>query len=203
MTSGFIAFAGEPFVYMPLTYDDHSIQTFLSAITTRATSNQGTNIYPAINLAVDTLLEHSAAQKTIVLMSDGENHELSSPDGIQIAVENGIIIHTVGYGTLEGSEIPLYGDDGAITGYQTDNSDAIVTSRLESAILEETAAQTGGNFYTPENIDLLITNLQATNTGDLGQRTFTQPIERFGIFLLIALITLSLEILLPENRRLG
>jgi Ca-activated chloride channel homolog len=198
---GFIAFAGEPFVFMPLTYDKISTQTFLSAIETRATSNQGTDIYPAIKLAVDTLIEYSVAQKLIVLVSDGEDHEISNPEGVELAVENGIVIHTIGYGTIEGGEIPLYGDDGSVTGYQTDDNNAIVTTKLESAILEEIALQTGGNYYDTDTIDLLLNTLQLAETGDLGQRTFTYPIERFGIFLLIALITLSIEILLPENRR--
>lgn len=200
---GFIAFAGEPFVYMPLTYDKHSTQTFLSAITTKATTNQGTDIHTAVTLAVDTLIDHSVAQKIIVLMSDGENHEISNPEGLQRAIDNGIIVHTVGYGTLEGGEIPLYGDEGSIIGYQTDESNVIVTTKLQPTILEETALQTGGNYYTTDTIDSLINTLQLAETGDLGQRTFTQPIERFGIFLLIALIALSIEILLPENKRQG
>lgn len=198
---GFIVFAGEPFVYMPLTYDKTSTQTFLSAISSRATTNQGTNIYPAIKLAVDTLTDYSVAEKIIVLVSDGENHELANPEGIELAVENGIIVHTVGYGTLEGGEIPLYGDNGEITGYQTDDSNAIVTTTLKPEFLQEIALQTGGNYYDTDTIDLLINTLALAQTGDLGQRTVTQPIERFGIFLLIALITLSIEILLPENRR--
>jgi len=200
---GFIVFANEPFVYMPLTFDKVTTQTFLSAITTRATSNQGTNIQPAIKLAVDTLLEYSVAERIIVLMSDGENHETSSSEGIQLAVDNGIIVHTVGYGTLDGGQIPLYGNDGAITGYQTDDGNAIVTTKLVPTLLEEIAVQTGGNYYDSDTVDLLVNTLQLAQTGDLGQRTFTQPIERFGIFLLIALIALSLEILLPENRRHG
>lgn len=200
---GFIAFAGEPYVYMPLTYDKHSTQTFLSAITTKAISNQGTDIYSSITLAVDILMEHSVAQKFIVLMSDGENHKLSNPEGIQLAIDNDIIVHTVGYGTIEGAEIPLYDDNDSVIGYQTDDANVIVTSKLESAILEEIALQTGGNYYNTDTIDLLINTLQLAETGDLGQRTFTQPIERFGIFLLIALIALSIEILLPENRRQG
>ena len=198
---GFVVFAGEPFVFMPLTFDKTSTQTFLSSITSRATSNQGTNIYPAIKLAVETLNEYSVAEKIIVLVSDGENHELGSSEGIELAVDNGIVIHTVGYGTIEGAEIPLYGNDGEIIGYQTDDNNAIVTTKLQPEILEDIALQTGGNYYDTGTIDLLINTLQLAETGDLGQRTFTQPIERFGIFLLIGLITLSIEILLPENKR--
>lgn len=196
---GFIVFAGEAFVYMPMTHDDHSIETFLSAISTRATTNQGTDIYTAIALATDIMSGYSVAEKHIVVMSDGENHEVSDPSGVQRAVENGIIIHTVGYGTIEGGEIPLYDNTGAIVGYQTDNGNVIVVSTLESAILEEIALQTGGNYFTTESIDFLISTLESGNAGELGQRTITQPIERFGIFLLLAIVLLSIEILLPET----
>lgn len=199
---GFVVFAGEAFVYMPFTYDDHSIETFLSALSTKATSNQGTDIYPSINLAVDIMSNYSVAEKHIIIMSDGENHEISNPSGLEKAVQNGIIIHTVGYGTLEGSQIPLYGDDGSIIGYQADEGNAIVISKLEPAILEEIAFQTGGNYFTSDDIELITTVLQSGDIGALGQRTITQPIERFAIFLLIALAFLSIEIFLPETGRI-
>ena len=200
---GFIVFAGDAFVYMPFTYDTHSIETFLSALSTHATSNQGTDIYPAINLAVDIMSDYSVAEKHIIVMSDGENHEVSTnPDGLQKAVNNGIIIHTIGYGTLEGTQIPLYGDDGSVIGYQADQGNAIVISKLEPAILQEIAFQTGGNYFTSDDIEIITTILKSGNTGILGQRTITQPIERFAIFLLIALIFLSIEIILPETGRI-
>lgn len=199
----FIVFAGEAFVYMPFTYDDHSIETFLAALSTRATSNQGTDIYPALDLAVDIMSDYSVAEKHIIVMSDGENHEVSNPSGIEKAIDNSIVIHTVGYGTLEGSQIPLYGDDGSITGYQADEGNAIVISKLESGILEEIAFQTGGNYFTSDDIQLLMSFLSTGNVDTLEQRTITQPIQRFAIFLLFALICLSLEIFLPENGRIA
>jgi len=198
---GFVVFAGESFVYMPLTYDDHSIETFLSALSTKATSNQGTDLYPALTLAVDILSDYSVAEKDIIVMSDGENHEVSEAVGIEHAVENSIIIHTIGYGTLTGSQIPLYGDDGSITGYQADGSNSIVISKLEPAILEDIAMQTGGNYFTSDDIDAVMTILNASSLDTLAQRTITQPIERFGIFLLLALASLSIEIFLPETGR--
>lgn len=201
---GFIAFAGEPFVYMPMTYDQHSIETFLNAIGSRATTRQGTDIYPAITMAVNLLEKHSAATKRIIILSDGENHELGSQDGLQLARENAIIIDTIAYGTAEGATIPLYAADGSITGYQADASGAIVTTQLEPEILQEIALSTGGSYTLSANntdlIERLITTLQSAATGSLGDRVYTREIERFGIFLLLALMTLSLEILLPENR---
>jgi len=199
---GIIVFAGEAFVYMPFTYDTHSIETFLSAISSRATSNQGTDIYAAINLAVETIAEYSVAEKHIIVMSDGENHITANPVGVEKAVANGILVHTVGYGTLAGGQIPLYGDDNSIIGYQTDERNAIVTSSLDPTVLQEIAQLTGGNYFIPDDIEIIIETISLSAVSELGQRTITQPIERFGIFLLIALCLLSLEILLPDTGRI-
>lgn len=199
---GFVAFASEAFVYMPFTYDDHSIQTFLAGLSTRATSNQGTDIYPAIDLAVGIMSNYSVAEKHIIVMSDGENHEPGDTEGIQRALDEGILIHTIGYGTLEGGQIPLYGTDGSITGYQTNEGNAIVVTKLESTILEDIALQTGGNYFTTDDIDFVSRALSSSNPDNLAQRTITSPVERFGIFLLLALITLSIDIFLPEAGRI-
>jgi len=202
---GFIAFAGEPFVYMPLTYDQHSIHTFLNALTTRATTRQGTDIYPAITFSVNLLEAYSAATKRIIILSDGENHELASTEGLQLAKENNILIDTIGYGTIDGSTIPLYAVDGTISGYQADAGGVIVTTHLEPQILQEIATLTGGTYTlaSPDSdaIQSVITDLQSATTGSLADRVYTREIERFGIFLLLALIILSIEIALPENSR--
>lgn len=198
---GYVVFAGLPFVYMPLTYDDHSIQTFLSSISSRATTNQGTNLFPAIDLGVETLTNYSAAQKLIIVMSDGENHELTNLSGLDLAKQDGIIIHTIGYGTESGSTIPLYGADGSISGYQADSNGALVTTVLQPQVLKDIAGQTGGFYYTDEGINNLIETLQASETGDLGYREVTQPIERFAVFIFLALVALSMEILLSENQK--
>jgi len=197
----FVAFAGEAFVYMPFTYDRHSIEMFLSSLSTRATSNQGTDIHPAINLAVALMVDYSVAEKHIIIISDGENHVTSNPIGLEQAIENNIQIHTIGYGTVEGAQIPLYDVDGSLIGYQTDERNAIVTSRLEPVILREIAERTGGNYFTSDDIEVVTDIISNSSVGMLGQRTITQPIERFGIFLLIALILLSIEILLPQTGR--
>ncbi len=198
-----VAFAGEAFVYMPMTYDDHSIQSFISALTSQATTNQGTNIYPAINLAVESLADYSAVQKYMIVMSDGENHELSSSEGISLAKDNNIIIHTIGYGTVEGAQIPLYNSDGTVSGYQTDAGNAIVISKLVSGTLGDIATSAGGQLFTVDTVPDLITIINTSDESELQQRSFTQPIERFGIFLLLALMALSIDILLPDNRRVG
>ncbi len=197
----YIVFAGEAFVYMPFTYDELSINTFASSITSRATTNQGTDIYPAIQLAVELLSDYAVAEKHIIIMSDGENHVVSDPVGLEQALDDSILIHTIGYGTPEGAQIPLYDVNGGIAGYQTDERNVIVNSVLDATILQEIAQQTGGNYFTPDDIEAVTEIINSSATGSLRQRTITQPIERFGIFLLLALITLSIEILLPSTGR--
>lgn len=198
---GYIVFAGEAFVYMPFTYDEHSINTFAASISSRATSNQGTDIYPAINLAVELLSSYSVAEKHIIVMSDGENHVFSNPFAFDLAKADEILIHTIGYGTSEGSPIPLKDENDNDAGYQTDERNVIVNTVLDPTILQEMALQTGGNYFTPDDIDAVVDILNASAVGTLEQRTITRPEQRFGIFLLLAVIALGIEILLPSTGR--
>ena len=144
---GITLFAGESFPYMPFTYDILSAQTFLDAVSTRSTSNQGTALYSGLQDAVDAFENRNlSTQKVVVLASDGENHQLTLSDTINQAIENNVIVHTLGYGTEEGGQIPLYDENGALTGFQTDSTEAIVTSRLDETELRAIASDTGGIY---------------------------------------------------------
>ncbi len=203
---GITLFAGESFVYMPFTYDTLSALTFLDAVSTRSTSNQGTALYAGLQDAVNAFENRNlSTQKVVVLASDGENHQLTLSDTINQAIENNVIVHTLGYGTEEGGQIPLYDENGALTGFQTDSAEAIVTSGLDETELRAIASDTGGIYQQVTAEDDVITPLLESignlETSRLGEQVVTRSVERFGLFVLFALLALSLEMLLPENRQ--
>ena len=137
-------------------------------------------------------------------MTDGESHEGDAIAAAQLASEESVIIYTMGYGTEIGSSIPIYNESGDLVGYHTGNesgSGTIITSALNVDLLQGVADETGG-FYIPSGIDLepLIADIQMMESGEIGEEVISRPIERFTIFVALALLALSFEILLPETQ---
>jgi Ca-activated chloride channel homolog len=202
---GIVLFAGQPVPYMPLTYDMNAAQLFLEGATTNAITAQGTAIAAALDTALDNFDPRSSAQHIILLITDGENHEGNPRAAAQRAADEGVIIHVMGYGTSSGAVIPIYDNAGTLIDYKIDSSGALVESRLNEALLRELATSTGGIYQPIDGSGMEITNIitavRASEPGQLGDEVVTRSIERFGIFALLALLALSLEILLPETRR--
>jgi Ca-activated chloride channel family protein len=199
---GLVIFAREAFQYMPLTFDIHAAEVFLGGLTTDMLSLQGTNIPAAIQVSMGAFEHRSRAQKVIILISDGESFEGDAIAAAQIAAEENVIIYTIGYGTPEGSTIPIYDENGTLIDYVTYNDNSLVNSTLNADLLQRVAAETGG-FYLQGGSDStpLVQDILSLQEGALRDEIITRPVERFGLFVAIALALLSLEILLPETRR--
>lgn len=200
---GMVVFAREAFAYMPLTYDRGAAAVFLDGISTTMVTRQGTNIPAAIERGMGAFEPRSEAQKVLILMTDGESHQGDAVEAAQIAAQEDVRIYTVGYGSQEGTNIPIYNAAGEVAGFRTDGgSGVIITTALNEPLLQEIADTTGG-FYIRGGIDLtpLIADIQALEAGDIGQEVITRPIERFQVFVALALAALSLGMLIPETMR--
>lgn len=199
---GIVAFAREAFSYMPLTFDIHAAEVFLGGLETNMLTRQGTNIPAAIQISMGSFEHRSRAQKVIILISDGESFEGEAISAAQIAAQENVIIYTIGYGSPEGSNIPIYDENGTLVDYVTYNDNSLVNSALNADLLQRIAAETGG-FYLQGGSDItpLVDDILSLQEGALRDEIITRPVERFGLFVAIALALLSLEILLPETRR--
>lgn len=199
---GLIVFAGEAYVQFPLTSDPSSALTFLNAVSTASVATQGTATEAAIRLAIDSFDEQSSTARAIVLMTDGEDHIGDPLNAADFARESGVVIHGLGYGSLEGSLIPILDELGNETGYRTDRNGAIVESRLNESLLRAISERTGGVYQradTGEEVQRLIAQIRTMEAGFLESEGRVRLIERFGIFVAVAVLALSIEILLPEN----
>lgn len=202
---GLVLFAREAFTYMPLTYDLGAAEVFLNGISTTMVTRQGTNIPEAIERALGSFETRSDSQKIIILITDGESHEGDAVAAAQLAAEENVLIYTIGYGTQDGSNIPIYNVNGDLAGYQTTADSGIIITTVQNVdLLQRIASETGG-FYIPSGIDMtpLITDIKSRETGEIGEQVISRPIERFIIFVALAVAALSFEMLLPETKREG
>lgn len=201
---GIVLFAGEAYVYMPLTYDVNTARVFMNSVDTEMISMQGTNITSAIQTALTVFDERTNSQPVILIASDGENHEVDPGNIARFAAENNVIIHTIGYGTAEGGLIPIYDEFGNLIDYVADRNRQLVTSRLNSEVLQRVASDTGGLYQhvsgNGREVDSIIAAIRELESGDLHEEIVIRPIERFTWFVALALFFLSIEIMLPETR---
>ena len=201
---GLILFAGRAFVQFPLTTDVNTAQTFLKAVSTHSITQQGTAVEVALQLALDTFDEQSSTIPVIILATDGEDHEGDIDRVVDVAVQRGVIIHTLGYGSSDGVPIPVLSDDGEPVGYKVGSTGDAVLSRLDEDTLRTIAERTGGLYQrstaSSTEINNLLQIIRQMETGLLDNRLETRAIERFGIFVLVAILTLSFEILASPRR---
>jgi len=200
---GLILFAGDAFVQFPLTNDHYSALTFLEAASTDSITRQGTAVADAIQLAVEAFDERIAAQSVIVLMTDGENHQGDPLQAAQLAANHGVTIHVIGFGTPDGATIPIVNENGEVIGVKEDSAGNVVLSRLDEETLIQ-IANIGHGIYRRasasgiEVVDLLNV-MQEIEAQERVNRLQIRKIDRSGIFIFIAILALSANILLQER----
>jgi Ca-activated chloride channel family protein len=144
---GLVAFAGEAFLQAPVTNDYEAFRETLDSLDTHTIALGGTDIAAAIRLGESTLAQRGDTQKVVVLITDGEDLAGDALLAAQAAARKGVLIFTVGVGTEAGELIPIPDGAGG-THFVKDPEGNFVKSRLDSDMLTQIAAATGG-VYTP------------------------------------------------------
>ena len=93
---GMIVFAGDAFTQLPITSDYISAKMFLETIDPSLISKQGTALGAAINLSTRSFTPMEGVGRTVILITDGENHEDGALEAAKAAVEKGIQINVLG-----------------------------------------------------------------------------------------------------------
>jgi Ca-activated chloride channel homolog len=199
-----IAFAGRSYILSPLTIDDGALSLFLDNLDPSVVGQPGTSIARAIRQGTDLLLAtRTTSDRALVILSDGEGWE--SEEDIRAAAtqakDNGITLVTVGYGTEQGSNIPLASPSGMAL--KRDEEGAVVVTRYSPTLLQAAAEAAGGTFIPasatdkPANVRRALAKLRvARRTIDEGdQRT-----PRFQYFLAPALILLLIDTFSSDPR---
>ncbi len=190
---GLIVFAGEAYTQIPITTDYNSAKLFLESVNTQTVPRQGTAIGSAIDLAMRSFTPAGDANKAIIIITDGENHEDNPVMAAQEAVKNGIVVHTIGMGLPQGSPIPVTRD--GQTDYFRDREGNVVITKLDEATLEEIAAAGNGIYVRANNaqvgLDALFDEINKMEKTELETVVYSeyddqfQYLFAFGIFILI------------------
>jgi len=198
-----IIFAGEAFVQVPFTDDYGSLKSFLNSVDPDMLSNQGTNISDAIKTALSGFDLENNFSKTIIVISDGEDHEGAALESAEEAYEKQVIINTVGMGTTRGTVIPNI-INGKRAGLKKDNNGNTVTTKVNSKMLASIAKKGGGKYVQAQGsfVDLqpLIDHINNLEKTEFESKSFTDYQDQFQWFIALGLIFLLLYFILPHKR---
>ena len=195
---GLVVFSGTAFCACPLTSDIGAFSMILKDVSTSSLPRAGTDIGLALNRALDSFDQASAARKVIVLVTDGEDHGPGAKEAAERAKKMGVIIHVVGLGSEQGAPIPEpQNGEGEL--YVKDRSGTVVMSKLQPEPLREIARHTSGTFVynvsgsfnLRELYRSSILPMDKTVYRSIKQRVYT---ERFQWFLGFAILLFAAQI---------
>jgi Ca-activated chloride channel family protein len=199
---GLIVFAGEAYTQLPITSDYNSAKLFLEAVNTQIVPRQGTAIGAAINMAMRSFTQEGNANKAIVIITDGENHEDDPVSAAQEAAKNGIVIHTIGMGLPQGSPIPVLRN--GQTDYLQDNDGNVVVTKLDEITLEEISAAGNGIYVRANNaqvgLNALFDEINKMEKEEMETLVYSEYDDQFQYFFAIGLFLLLLEFIILERK---
>ena len=145
---GLVAFAGRASVMSPLTTDYGFFHLVLKGVDPQAVGRGGTRLGDAIRKGIATFGANRGASRLMLLITDGEDHDSYPLDAAQEALEAGIRVVAIGFGSEDGSEITLTDPQTGARSLLVDDNGMAVRSRLDGALLRDIALRTEG-VYVP------------------------------------------------------
>ncbi len=200
-----VAFAGDSFVQCPLTLDYGAAKMFLDIMDTQLIPAPGTVIGKAIDTAVGVFDQQERKYKTIILVTDGEDHRSDPLAATRRASQEGIRIYTIGIGSPGGVPIPIRDESGDLVEYKKDRQGEMVVSKLDQAILQEIALETDGKYFRATTggmeLDRILEDLSQLERKELKSRQLDMYQDRYQFFVLAAVLALMAEAALGDRKR--
>ena len=194
---GLVVFAGKSYLQVPLTIDYSASKMLLETVSPDMIPTQGTVLAEAINTANSSFSTKERKFKSIILISDGEDHDEQALDAAKNAAKDGVIIHTIGIGSPEGSTI----FDPETNGPKLDENGQPVITKLNEDELKSLAAATGGTYThltnTKQVADKLVSLVDGMEGKSFGSVLFTDYTSYFQYFIAAALLLIIAEWLIP------
>lgn len=200
---GLIAFAGESFLQMPLTTDYGAAKLILSSIDTDLIATQGTAIGSAIDLAKKSFSpKEEKINKILLVITDGENHEDDAVESAKEIAEEGVIVHTIGMGTIAGA--PIIINNNGNEEYLKESDGSTVLTKINPDVLKEIASAGGGKLFFSNNsspdVVSILNEINKTEKKNFSDKKFTEYDDKFQIALLIAFGFFILELLTSNQK---
>lgn len=200
---GIVAYAASAFPVLPITTDYGAAKLFLQGMNTDIVSSQGTSLSDAILLSTSFFAEDKSRSKLIILLSDGEDHDLDVEEALKEAKKKNLKIITVGLGTEKGGPIPIKEGGNAISFKRDSNNDVVIT-KLEAENLRVIASRTNGGYINGSNtksvVDYVKNALGNIEKKEFQTQQFTDYNSQFQWFLGVGFFLLLLDMFLLQRK---
>lgn len=199
---GLIFFAGRSYLQMPMTTDFSAAAVYLSAASPDAIPTQGTVITEALNMAGASFNAKEKKFKSIVLITDGEDHDEGAVAAAKTLSEDGVLIHAVGVGTASGSPIfdPMTGAN------KTDENGNEVISKLNEDELRQIAKTANGIYILLNSAEEAASKIAASLDGMEQRKVSDKSLANWRSFfpyiLALALLLLFVAMMMPETKKI-
>jgi len=201
---GIIAYAGQAYPQLPITTDYGAAKMFLQNMNTNMLSSQGTAINEAIKLGTTYYDDEEQTNRVLFIVSDGEDHsEGLTLDAVELAVEEGIRVFTIGVGKTKGGPIPLK-RNGVTQELKKDIEGEVVITKLNEEVLEDIADEGNGEYInganTDEAVEFIKEELNKMDKMEFEAKQFAEYKDQFQWFLGAGLIFLFLDIFILDRK---
>lgn len=199
---GLVIFAGHAYLQMPLTIDHEAAKMYLSAVSPDDIPTQGTVISDALKMSYAAFNPKDKTFRSVLLISDGEDHDDEALKAAKDLGKQGIMINTIGVGSPEGAPImnPETGQ------YKTDSKGQTVISKLNEKELSDIAKAANGSYQLYTNTDVVSENIkkQLSNIGKettISDTSYASFKQYFQYFLVVAFLLLLIEFFISEKKK--
>ncbi|NOT50306.1 MAG: VWA domain-containing protein [Chitinophagaceae bacterium] len=194
-------FAGKAYLQMPLSVDHGAAQLYISSAGPAAVPQQGTVISGALKMSAAVFNAADKRFKSVIVISDGEDHDEAALSTAKRLAENGVMISTIGIGSPEGSTII----DPSTGQIKKDDAGNTIISRLNEEGLKEIAEATNGIYVRLQNSDEAVAAVKA-QLSQIEKKAFNDvsvtSFKNYFIWFAAAMFVLLLaENFIPERKK--
>jgi len=200
---GLVVFAGRAYLQMPLTVDHEAAKMYLSSASPDDVPTQGTVISDALKMCYAAFNPKEKTFKSVLLISDGEDHDNEAIKVTKELAKDGIMVNTIGIGSPQGAPIM----DPASGQYKKDEKGETVISKLNEQELSDISKNGNGIYQLYTNTDAVAANVKRQlskigNEATISDSSYASFKQYFQYFLGAAFILLLIEFFFSEKKKL-
>lgn len=191
---GLVVFAGQAFTQVPLTVDHHVLLQQLGGVKSGIVRD-GTALGDGLATAINRIKDSEAKSKVIILLTDGVNNQGSVDplSAAEIAKLYGIRLYTIGVGSLGKAPYPFRDQLGRVH-YQN------IDVEIDEPLMEQMAGMTDeGRYFRATNkkaLQDIFSQIDEMEKSKIDVTQYAQKRDEQGVWLWMALVALTLELLL-------
>jgi len=181
-----VLFSGSAFVQSPLTIDYHAFSSYLDQVDSEVIASGTTAVDKALLKGLDLFDASSAsATKIMLLVTDGEDFSAHLEQVEARVKKAGVQVIALGVGSESGAPIPKKDANGRVVGFEQDAQGKTALSKCNMAYLENIASKLNGVAVQlsslDEDLDTLVTHIQAQEKKQFDERSVSFAEERYPI----------------------